>query len=96
MLTRRRFFDIIYVDEKSTQKEGEKMTNSEELKKIIKNSGLSKEYIADKLGICVYSLHKKINNQTEFKSGEIKILSDILNLDSNERDYIFFGILADC
>lgn len=67
------------------------MTNSEMLNGIIKDSGLKKGYIAEQLGITMYSLSMKIENKREFKASEIAKLCTLLRIDSLEqRQTIFF------
>ncbi|NYB73412.1 toxin-antitoxin system, antitoxin component, Xre family protein [Sedimentibacter hydroxybenzoicus DSM 7310] len=68
------------------------MTNTVELKRIIKISGLKYKVIAEKLGITYYALQKKINNINEFKASEISIMCNMLNIkDSNLKEKIFFA-----
>ena len=68
------------------------MTNTELLEKVITSSGLKKNYIAEQMGITAYSLAKKIRNETEFKSSEIKKLCLILEINTLEdKDRIFFA-----
>lgn len=72
------------------------MTNTELLEEAIKKSGLKKSYIAGKLGITAYSLAKKIRNENEFKSSEINILCNLLNIKSLEKkESIFFAKQVD-
>lgn len=67
------------------------MTNTELLKAKIEESGLKREYLANKLGITRYSLTNKISNKSEFKASEIPKLCTELNIKSaKERDRIFF------
>lgn len=66
------------------------MTNTTELLKIIKNSGFKKKYIAEKLGVCLATFSRKINNKTEFNTTQISILCEILNIDEEKRNNIFF------
>lgn len=68
------------------------MTDTKELLKVIDESGLRKGYIAERLGITTYGLQRKVENRSQFKAGEIKILCDILNITSLERkEQIFFN-----
>lgn len=68
------------------------MTNTEMLRRIIKESGLKLEYIAAQLEISRFSLSKKIENETEFKASEIQKLCDVLKISSNEdKEAIFFA-----
>ena len=73
-------------------KGGVNVTNSEELNKLIKKSGLKRGYIADVVGISYYSLNKKINNESPFKAGEIQIMCELLGItDLEEKERIFFA-----
>lgn len=65
------------------------------LERKIEDSGLRKSKIAEMLGITRQGLYKKISGDSEFKSSEIKMLSEILNLDASERDTIFFADYVD-
>lgn len=56
------------------------MTNTLELKAAFARSGVSKADAARMLGISRASLYQKINNQREFRTKEIKILSNLLNI----------------
>ena len=67
------------------------MTNSFELEQDIKNSGLKRKFIAEKLGITDYSLAKKINNVTEFKASEIKMISELLGYSLERMSFIFYA-----
>lgn len=72
------------------------MTNTKELLSLIKNSGLKKGYIAEQLKITTYGLQKKIQNDSEFKSSEIAIMCELLNITSlKEKERIFFAIKVD-
>lgn len=67
------------------------MTNTELLEQKIKDSGRSKKWIAENLGITYAGLHKKINNITEFKAFEVKMICEMLGItDYEERERIFF------
>lgn len=67
------------------------MTNSTLLREVIKKSGFKYGYIAKQMNITPYGLQKKIDNKTEFKASEVKILCDLLGInDLNERERIFF------
>jgi transcriptional regulator with XRE-family HTH domain len=56
-------------------------------------SGLSRSEIAERLGLTRQGLYNKLCGLNEFKSSEIRLLSEILRLTAQERDLIFF---ADC
>ncbi len=65
------------------------MTDTELLRKKIKQSGYKIQFIAKKLGISYQGLLNKINNKSEFRAKEIQILHDLLNLTEDERVAIF-------
>jgi transcriptional regulator with XRE-family HTH domain len=50
------------------------------LKKAIKESGMTQQFIADKLDISRISLYNKLNDEYPFTFKEIKILVKLLNL----------------
>lgn len=67
------------------------MTNTKLLREVIFNKGLKYGFIAEKLGIRHQSLIRKIENETEFKAGEIKKLCELLEInDFQEKERIFF------
>jgi len=68
------------------------VTNTLELEIAIKRAGLTKNEVAEYLGLSKMSLYKKINNVTEFKASELAKLYDLLNLKSwEEQQRIFFN-----
>lgn len=67
------------------------MVNTEELRAIIKESGYKFEYLATRLDISRASLRNKVENITEFKLSEIRALEEILKLEPEQRDSIFFA-----
>ena len=68
------------------------MTNSERLENIIKQSGLKKVHIAEKLGISTQALRNKISNVSEFLPSEINTLCALLGIVSlQDRNDIFFA-----
>jgi hypothetical protein len=82
------------VDELSTKKTkrgGKQMTNSEELKKRIRDSGLKINYVAERLGLTYQGLKNKLDNESEFKASEILELQKILGLADDDARRIFFG-----
>lgn len=67
------------------------MTDTELLRRRIKDSGLKIGYIAEKMGLSRFGLTKKINNESQFFAGEIDKMCEILNITSiKERMRIFF------
>lgn len=66
------------------------MTNTSLLREKIEQSGYKKTYIAAHVGISGQCLSNKMTNKSEFVASEIQSLSDILKLNKDERDAIFF------
>jgi hypothetical protein len=67
------------------------MTDTKLLRNLIDASGLKYKYIAKKLGLSAYGLQLKIENDNEFKASEITKFCEILNLDMQTRDKVFFA-----
>ena len=81
---------ITNVDRKSTERQGEIMTNTNLLESKIRALGLTISMVAEKLGITRAGFYKKLNNGSEFKASEISKLSTMLSLSDSEREQIFF------
>lgn len=72
------------------------MANTEALEKKIRDQGIKKVFLAEKLGITSFGLSKKINNVNEFKASEIQTLCELLNITSlKEKESIFFDSKVD-
>lgn len=67
------------------------MINSKLLESRIKDSGIKKKVLADKMGIKQKTLYNKIVGTTEFKVSEIEVICRLLALSNNDRDKIFFS-----
>lgn len=67
------------------------MINSKLLESRIKDSGIKKKVLADKMGINQKTLYSKIVGATEFKVSEIEVICRLLALSNNDRDKIFFS-----
>lgn len=67
------------------------MTDTNLLREKIKLSGYKLKWIAERCGITYAGLLKKINNETEFKASEMFALRDLLSIDADEFDSIFFA-----
>lgn len=67
------------------------MTNTTLLQAAIEQSGLRMDYIAKNLGLTYQGLRNKTTGIREFKAGEIAALSELLHLNSETRDLIFFA-----
>lgn len=84
---------MIQIDDlKSSKKGGERVTNSKLLREIIDEKGYKLKYIAEKLGLSPYGLQLKIDNKQEFKTSEVAVLCDILEITSlKKKEEIFFA-----
>lgn len=57
----------------------------------MKREGISRNELAQKLGISTYLMEKKLNGDLDFLSNEIELVCEILKIDScKERNNIFF------
>lgn len=83
------------VDEKATLIGGEIMTDTLEIKKLIRMKGYTLDSLSKKIGISRTSLSYKINNLVEFNAQEIKQIQNVLDLSNEQRDYIFFAEKVD-
>ena len=78
------------------QKGGEVVTNSKLLREIIEEKGLKLKYVAEKLGLSPYGFQLKLENKTEFKTGEVAVLCELLEITSLEKkEKIFFATKGD-
>ena len=69
------------------------MTNTVELERLIRKSGLKKGYIAITLGLSRQALSNKINNKSIFTATEISTLCNLLNITSlKDKERIFFAL----
>lgn len=66
------------------------MANLLALTDRIKNSGITKKFIAEKLNISVQSLINKLTGKRYFNLSEMNALADLLNLTDAEKLAIFF------
>lgn len=67
------------------------MTNTAKLNEIIRVSGLDRAFIAHMLGISSSSFENRVNGLTQFKTGDISIMRDLLNLSNDQMMDIFFS-----
>ena len=67
------------------------MTNTCLLRTKMDQSGYKLRFIASSIGITYQGLLKKMKNESEFKSSEIKALCKLLKIDKAERESIFFS-----
>lgn len=78
-----------------TQEGGITMTNTELLREKIALSGYKITFIAQKCGLTYQGFLNKLNNESEFRSGEILALRELLNIPCEEADAIFFAKTVD-
>ena len=72
------------------------MTDTDRLNKAIEDSGMKIIVILEKMGIKSYAtLKAKIENKQEFKASEIAKLCEILHLDAEQMNGIFFTVDAE-
>ncbi len=68
------------------------MVNSDLLNDLIKEKGIKKSLIVDKLGTSYHWLNKKISNEKQFKAFEIQKICEILDIkDLKLKEKIFFA-----
>ena len=67
------------------------MTNLDELKRVIKDSGIPITIISKKTHMDRRSLYNKINGKTEFKVSEMDSLSKVIGLNEKQKSEIFFA-----
>ena len=66
------------------------MTDTKLLREQVDKSGLKYQFIAENLDLSRFGLSMKVDGKTEFKASEIIKLCDLLNIDNDLRDRIFF------
>ena len=67
------------------------MTDVIRLKSRIRDMGIKKSFIAEKMGISYQGYLKKENGESEFLQSEISVLKMILNLRNKEVSEIFLS-----
>lgn len=67
------------------------MTDKEALNNVIKENGVSKVFVARKLGIGVSALRRKIEGECEFKQSEIAKFQELFRLTDKQTASIFFA-----
>jgi DNA-binding Xre family transcriptional regulator len=67
------------------------LVDTQHLENIIKEKGIKKSYLAEKLGISIQSLRLKINNISDFKNTETDTMCKELGITSLVlKEKIFF------
>lgn len=68
------------------------MTNTVDLKELIRKKGLKMKYVAEYLGLSAYGFQLKVENKQEFKTSEVSALCELLEINSlTEKEKIFFN-----
>lgn len=67
------------------------MTDTNLLRAKIDLAGYKLKWIAERCGITYAGLLKKMNNESEFKASEMFILKDLLDIDADEFESIFYA-----
>lgn len=68
------------------------MTNTQLLQQAINNAGIKIGKILEATGIKSYSTFRaKINNESEFTANEIMAMCELLRIEKEDRDAIFFA-----
>ena len=67
------------------------MVNTQLLDDRIQQSGLRIGYIVETLGLSRNGFDKKRKGKTPFRAAEIYVLKDLLKLNDDDRDEIFFA-----
>ena len=67
------------------------MTNCKMLEEVMKTSGYTLQYIAERLGITTAALYNERKGLREFTVEEMKILCSVLNISNPKREEIFLS-----
>lgn len=67
------------------------MTDTAQLRALLRQSGYKLEYVARVLQISPATLRHKLHGATEFKLNEAERLAALLNLTAPQRELYFFG-----
>lgn len=70
---------------------GIRMFKSELLKGEMVAKKIKAEYLADKIGINITTFYRKLGGESEFNRQEMNIIKNILHLNKDEMDAIFFS-----
>jgi hypothetical protein len=71
------------------------MNGSKLLKAKVDGSGYKIRFIAEQLGLTYQGFVNKINDIAKFRANEIALLCELLKIDDNERNAIFFDQYVD-
>jgi transcriptional regulator with XRE-family HTH domain len=77
---------------KQHRKGGNNVTNVKLLEEKIRQSGLKKGYVAERIGVSRGTLCSLLSNKTEFKISQIRALCEVLDIKDDETiKAIFFA-----
>lgn len=65
--------------------------NTKEFRVALVRAEISQNELADRIGISRQSLSQKTNGKRDFKLSEIRKISEVLDLSSDDVNVIFFG-----
>ena len=66
------------------------MIDTQALKQAYQNSGLKKAAVADKMGLTVQTLTRKMDGEAEFTVSQAQEIGDIFGLNHDQQRRIFF------
>ncbi len=68
------------------------MTNTEMLEELIRQKGIKKSFLADKLGVTRQTFDSYLKNRSEFRVGQVNILCEVLGIeDPAIKEAVFFA-----
>ena len=67
------------------------MTNTTMLKEKIQQSGLKKSHVAKELGMSRQTFNAYLDGKAEFRVNHMNILCNLLKIDFEQREAIFFA-----
>jgi DNA-binding Xre family transcriptional regulator len=68
------------------------VTNKEMLEKAIRDKGLKKTFLAEKIGLTPAGFYNCLNNRAEFRASQINTLCELLGIeDLQTKEAIFFA-----
>jgi len=80
---------LVRLNKMQLRRKEETMVNTQKLRELFKESGMSMTAIAAKSGIARETLYNRLNGIGEFTASEITGLTRTLKLTRSERDEIF-------
>ena len=73
------------------RKEVDIMENITKLTELVKESGIKRSFLAEKMGLSMQGYLNKEYGKSKFNSEEIKVLKDVLHLSPKQLDDLFFS-----